>query len=220
MKWILLCAALVGSLFALPSSSATPTCYPNQTSAANFSLTTQPENPVVWLSIEGNRASFIVTLFCDAKYRWQAYYFYGYRSDLVPTWQTILGQVPSMSQSQMDALWTANVTTPDQTLEVLAKRQIDATRPPEIVWRVRANGTQTSRPVFPVRSDGTRNATAINGERVAVGAQCSCRKLVIEEPVNGAATGNSYCSVEGQQSASKVMARLGANRLAWCERSQ
>lgn len=216
--WYLICAALVGSLFALPSLSATPACYPFQTSAANFEQTTQPTNIVKWLSIDGDKASFVVTYFCDQKYGWSSNWFYGYRRDLVPNWQTILTNAPSLSQTAADSLWTANVTTPDPTLEAIAKRQLEANRPPDIVWHVRANGTQTSRPVFPVKSDGTRGTSPINGERVAIGAQCSCRKLVIEEPINGAATANSYCTVEGQQNASRVTTRLGANRLAWCER--
>lgn len=219
MKWILLCAALVGFMFASsPSSSASPACYPFQTSAANFEQTTQPTNVVKWLSVDGDKASFVVTYFCDQKYSWSSNWFYGYRRDLVPSWQTILTNAPKLSQAEADSLWQANVTTADVTLEAVAKRQLEATRPPDIVWRVRANGTQASRPVFPLKSDGTRNQTAINGERVAVGAQCSCRKLAIEEPVTGAAAENVYCTVEGQQNASKVTARLAANRLAWCER--
>jgi hypothetical protein len=218
MRLITLCAALVAIMWASSSPSATPTCYPVQPSAANFEQTTQPTNVMKWLSIDADKASFIVTFYCDQTYGWGGYYFYGYRKDLVPSWQAILASASTMPKSDADTLWTANVTTVDPDLEVIAKRQLSATRPPDIVWRVRLNGTQTSRPVFPLKADGTRGTTAINGERVATKAQCSCRKLVIEEAVNGAAQPNAYCTVEGQQNASKVTARLGANRLAWCER--
>jgi len=217
-RLLTLFAALAGLMFASLSSSATPTCYPNQTSAANFEQTTQPANVVKWLSIDASKASFIVTYYCDQAYSWGGYYFYGYRRDLLPSWQSILASSSTLSKTDADSLWAGNVTTVDPDLEVIAKRQLEATRPPAIVWRVRANGTQTSRPVFPLRSNGTRNTTAINGERVAVGAQCSCAKLAIPEAVDGAAQQNIYCTVEGRQNAAKVTTRLAANRLAWCER--
>ena len=220
MKRLLtLCAALAGLMFALPSSSATPSCSPYSTSAANFEQTTQPSSIVKAISIDSTRASFIVSWFCDEKYRWTGWYFYGYRSELSPSWQDIVAAASKLTLSDINTLWVANVTTTDPTLEALAKRQLEANRPPDIVWRVRANGTQTSRPVFPLKGDSTRSQTAINGERVAVGAQCSCRKLALEEPVSGAAQANVYCTVEGQQNASSVMKRLAAGRLAWCERA-
>jgi hypothetical protein len=219
MKLLTLCAALVGLMFASSSFSATPACSPYSTSAANFEQTTQPSNIAKALTIDGRSASFVVTWYCADAYRWTGWYFYGYRSELSPSWQSILATASKLTLTDINTLWVANVTTPDPTLEALAKRQLEANRPPDIVWRVRANGTQPSRPVFPVRSDGTRNQTAINGERVAVAAQCSCRKLALEEPVTGASAPNVYCTVEGQQNAVKVTARLGTNRLAWCERS-
>lgn len=228
MKRLLtLFAALAGLMFALPSSSATPTCSPYSTSAANFEQTTQPSSIVKAISIDSTRASFIVSWFCDEKYRWTGWYFYGYRNELSPNWQDIVAAASKLTLSDINTLWVANVTTTDPTLEALAKRQLEANRPPDIVWRVRANGACSgpitssgcSRPVFPLKADGTRNQTAINGERVAVGAQCSCRKLALEEPVSGAAQANVYCTVEGQQNASSVMKRLAAGRLAWCERA-
>lgn len=219
MRLITLCAALVAITLVSSPLYATPPCYPIQPSAANFEQTTQPTNVVKWLSIDAAKASFVVTFYCDQTYSWGGYYFYGYRKDLVPSWQTILASASTMPKADADALWTANVTIPDPTLEVLAQRQLQATRPPPIVWRVRANGTQPSRPVYPLRSNGTRNTTAINGERIKVGDQCSCAKLAIPESVDGASAPNVYCSVEGQQNASSVMKRLAANHVAWCERS-
>lgn len=219
MRLVTLCAALVAIMWASSSPSATPTCSPYSTSAANFEQTTQPSSFVKAITIDGARASFIVSWFCDETYRWTGWYFYGYRSELSPSWQEILATASKLTLTDINTLWVANVTTPDPALEALAKRQLEATRPPDIVWRVRLNGTQTSRPVFPLKADGTRGLTAINSERVATKAQCSCRKLVIEEAVDGATTKNSYCTVEGQQNALSVMKRLAANRLAWCERA-
>lgn len=221
IRWLFVLCAALGALSMFVSSTpfaATPSCLPTQTSAASFEQTTQPTDVVKWLSIEPDKASFVVTYWCDEKYFWAGYYFYGYRKDLVPSWQAILATSATMPKADADALWVANVTTPDPTLEVIAKRQLEATRPPAIVWRVRPNGAQTSRPVYPLRTNGTRNTTAMNGERVRVGDQCSCAHLAIPESVDGAAAPNVYCSVEGRQNAANVKTRLAA-RLAWCERA-
>jgi hypothetical protein len=218
MRLITLCAALVAIMWVSPPLLASPSCNPFKTSAANLEQTSQPQNLMRALAIEGANASFVVSWYCDEKYGWTGWYFYGYRNELSLNWQEILAAASKLTLSDINTLWVANVTTPDAALEAVARRQLAATRPPDIVWRVRPNGTQTSRPVFPLASPGIRSTTAINGERVAVGAQCSCRKLVVEEAVTGAAQPNSYCTVEGQQNASSVMKRLAANRLAWCER--
>lgn len=223
IRWLFVLCAALGALSMLvsphPLFAATPACYPNQTSAANFEQTIAPTSLVKWLSIDADKASFVVTFWCDQTYAWGAYYFYGYRRDLVPSWQAILASSSTMPKADADTLWTANASIPDPTLEVIARRQLEATRPPAIVWRVRANGTQTSRPVFRPNADGTRNQTAVSGERVRVEGQCSCAKLAIEEPVAGASVPNVYCSVENRQNAQTPTKRLPAARLAWCERA-
>jgi hypothetical protein len=177
---------------------AAPSCYPlpGNTKASGFDQTLLPSNPIVWLGIDGQRASFVVSWFCDEQYQWHGYYFYGYRSQLVPTWQTILGSAPTLTKTAADSLWTANVTAPDPTLETIAKRQLAASWPPDIRWLVKANGTQPSRPVFRLNANGTRNPTATNNERAKVGEVCSCALKAIEEPVSGSDSVQTYCAVD------------------------
>lgn len=57
---------------------------------------------------------------------------------------------------------------------------------------VRASGTATTRPVYALNADGTRNPTAVAGARVAVGASCSISRRI---------AGTNYYSVEGQLNA-------------------
>lgn len=202
-----------------PAFASTPTCYPWHTTAAGFEQTTLPTNVVKWLSMDASKASFVVSWYCDEKYGWGQYYFYGYRSELSPSWQSILAQMPTLSKANADALWQANVTTPDARLEQIAARQLEATKPPQITWKVRANGTQTSRPVFRLNTDSTRNLTALSGERVRVGDTCRCTRKVVEEAVAGSDASNSYCSVEGlDNTATPTTDQLPSNHIAWCVR--
>ena len=197
----------------------TPICYPWQITAAGFEQTTQPTNLVKWLSMDATRASFVVSWYCDEKYGWGQYYFYGYRSQLSPNWQTILGQSASLTKAQADAIWSANVTTSDARLEAIAARQLDASRPSPITWRVRPNGTQSNRPVFRLNSDGSRNQLAVSGERVKVGEPCWCARKSVEEPISGSDAVNSYCSVEGlDNAATPTLDQLPSNHIAWCVR--
>lgn len=211
---VLLCLA------PLRAHAITPSCYPWTLSSAGYEQTTQPTNVVKWFSIDAGKASFVVSFYCDEKYGWGQYYFYGYRKDLTPSWQSILVALPTLSKTDVDALWMANVTTPDPKLEAIAARQLDATRPPDILWRVRPNGTQTARPVYRLNANGTRNTTAPNNVRVQVGAVCQCARKVVEEPVSGSDAVNAYCDVGGLDNvATPFPDAIDPGLVTWCARS-
>jgi hypothetical protein len=57
-------------------------------------------------------------------------------------------------------------------------------------WVVAKNGTTLTRPVYPLKADGTRGTTAVAGIRATVGAPCTCA-----DPARrvGDGTASTYC---------------------------
>lgn len=192
-----------------------PKCYPWNSTSTALDQSTQPANLAKWLFVEGERASFVVTYFCDNKYSWQSVWIYGYRSQLPLDWQGILAQLPAMTKAQVDGLWNQSIPDADPELEAISKRQLDATRPRPIVWLTKPNSGNTQRPAYGLKADGTRDPKGL-ADRVAIGATCSCTTRAIEEVLPGQEVA-TYCSVSGQINASTGKP-LVANRVSLCER--
>lgn len=84
----------------------------------------------------------------------------------------------TLAQS-FDALMAANIDLPlsDPSLASLraaAEAHAAAHPVPSPKWAVAKNGATLTRPVYPLKADGTRGTTAVSGVRATVGAPCTC----------------------------------------------
>jgi hypothetical protein len=212
------------------SGSANAACSPFSLEAKNFSLDWSPRDPFLFAQAAPEQAYVIATWHCDEKYRWFGQYRSGLKRDLAPSPIVELDRLRNLSASELQA-WDAahfgcdmgdatEACKPYALLEPFAIRQLNATRPPPIVWVVRQNGTNASRPVFPLNTAGTaRSTTAASNQRVAVGAACGCTIKVIEEPVSNSDAANSWCEVGGNENvATTAVDVLPQGRLSWCVR--
>lgn len=175
---------------------------------------------------KGKEASFVVSWWCDAKYKWDFVGYMGWKENLAPNWEDVAKSLPGMGKAERDVLVDSLVkcknSDPQDTpaclqyapIRPLLGRQKATTEPDPIVWRVRDNPTATSRPVFPL-SGGVRLTTAAGNERVSDVAQnCDCAKVAVEE------SGGTYCSVSGALNVftTPVDDVLPDNRVALCTR--
>ena len=201
-RWVLLALILA---FVAGYASAAPSCYPWDSAATNYELSTVPESKIQWLLADPARASFIATWYCDETYEWRAVGFGGWKNDLEPNWESLVVSLKNGTREERDAAWTqyascndANADQPEcqkyLPLHPIIIAQFNATRPKPILWKIRLNGTTPTRPVFKV-TNGVRATTPASGIRVETGSVANCVLLHLPE------TGGTYCSVEGVRNA-------------------
>lgn len=213
------------ALLAVPAAKAAPPCYPWESSATNFEISTVPESKAQWL-VAGDEASFTISWWCDVRYQWDFVGYMGWKKNLTPDWEAKVKSARGMTKAErdqfVDSLEKCKPNDPPNSpqclqyapLEPLMARQKLATTPDPIIWRVRDNPTATSRPVFPL-SNGVRLTSAAGNERVSDVAQnCDCAKVAVEE------SGGTYCSVSGALNVftTPVDDVLPDNRVALCTR--
>lgn len=221
MRHVLLAALLLlAGARAEAQAAPAPSCWYDDPAAKNFTLTLFPAT-VPQVVASWDQASMVATWWCDVKYGWRSEGRWGYARNFVPGWESLLSSLPAMPRAEKYKLYVDSMKCymddprPEcdylEPLEAIAKEQYKATRPPDIVWRVRDNPTATSRPVFPV-TNGVRSTTA-TAERISDSAVCSCMQLAIEE------SGGTYCSVAGQQNLGTAGGWIAASRVALCFRT-
>ena len=114
-------------------------------------------------------------------------------ADLAPWVEQAVGGV--MDEAAARAWSIANSGAPDRAYSAELE-QYAATAV------VAANGTSTTRPVYPLNADGTRGTTAIPGIRATVGSQCEITRRV---------AGTNYYAVDGGVTLCKFTAPAGIN---------
>jgi len=222
-RWLAVCAlAVLGTAQAAVPDP--PTCYPWDSNAKEAEVLLVPTNPVVWLSVQKEVASFTITWWCRDKYQWRPFAVYGYRADLDQEWADTLQMLRSMQRGELDALWQKGVACDGDPSNVNCAKykglisnvsqQVAATRPPPIIWAVKDNPSRSDRPVYRA-NNGVRNPTPITNERVSdVATLCDCVANALEE------SGGTYCSVAGRPNTltgSSIPATLGSDRVTLCE---
>lgn len=224
---------LLASLLTLPSvaaaqtTSAPPACYPTESAARNFKLTTNPDGNLAFLAA-GPDAYFIMTWWCHDPVNPSGNLVVGYKSDLLPDFANFIERFLSSDKTTKDGLFRSVLACPRgsdpalpacaryNSLLPIARTQMAANRPPLPPaptggWRVADNPQGTTRPVYPV-ANGVRSANATR-ERIADNASCSCTTTQVTE---GTLT---YCSVSGQANVSLApRPTIDPNRVALCVR--
>lgn len=176
-RWLLvLCFALL--MPAIKCKAAEP-CYPPF--ATNY---TKQLYPVPGLECFDYPACFLVVSWhCDLNYVWHSTFRVMRASHFVPDPIREYKRIMAMSYADkldFDAqtFRAIDATDPDFGYTYhIAKGQRDATKPPAIVWIVKAYGTGT-RPYYPV-VNGVRRTTKAGDVRI--GQPCACWRLVKEE---------------------------------------
>lgn len=222
-EWILLIVAVIATTVFAKATDAAPTCYPWDSDSANYELSTVPESKLAWLFADPANASFAITWYCDDRYQWKPYGFVGWKKNLTPDWESQVAFLRIATKPERDLAWeqlvrcdmNAGECPVYEPLRPLIQAQLKVTSPSPIIWQVRDNPTATSRPVFSV-TNGTRNTTAISGQRVSdVNTDCGCTATAIEE------TGGVYCAVSGRPNVSTAdpLDVIPPDRLALCVRT-
>jgi hypothetical protein len=200
-----------------------PTCYPGSSAASNFEIASQPSN-LGFVFADPEAASFVVTWYCDEVYKWRGYGLVGWKRNLIPNWEAEINRLRAAARTDQDAAWDQYTKCsfldgpcPEfDALKPLLDRQFAATKPDPIIWQVRDNPTSTSRPVFGLNADGTRNTTAVANQRVSdVSTNCGCTTTALEE------SGGVYCSVSGSPNVATADTTdvIPAGRVALCVRT-
>lgn len=216
LRWLIV--VLLGSWMVSGGAHAAPACSYFSPAAVNRQVNFSPNDPVLWLA--GDKSYFTATWFCDRKYFWQQNFMFGYRNELVPDFQSVVPTLAKMDLATFQAYVAAHID-PASDLELLplAQAQIEATKPPNIVWVVKDNPQSTTtpktRPTFPLKSDGTRDIKSAP-DRIAVGSPCSCQTAVVEEPISGTDSVNAYCLVTGTDPTTQKP--IPPSRLSLCVR--
>jgi hypothetical protein len=205
-------------------ADAAPTCYPGSSAASNLEISTVPAFPAI-LFADPQESSFSVSWYCDQTYKWKAYGWVGWVRNLVPDWEQERTRLRTATRAEQDAAWDQYITCdfsqeggcPEHaSLKPILDRQLAATMPAPIIWQVRDNPQSTSRPVFGLNADGTRNTTAVSGQRVSdTNTNCGCTTTALEE------SGGVYCSVSGNPNVATADPAdvLPEGRVALCVRT-
>jgi hypothetical protein len=202
-------------------------CFPNEASAKNAALSTQPATTLGWL-LDSN-ASFVATWYCQTAEGVFPQALTGFKRETISFEALALFLAGTPEQKQ--AIYAASTLTNCRNsivgecasyaaLKTIADAQLAATKPGATpappaapTLKVAVNGTSPDRPVKNFNQDGTVGAD-VKGERARVGDTCNCA-------TNLAKVGTTtYCSVSGLVNNASTLTPKGAlpgNRGAVCK---
>lgn len=178
-----------------------PSCWPLSLAARSFSVTTFPSDRLAWMMEDGAKASFTVTWFCRTEYGYTSHGLSGFKAEMYPDISSLVRIFSAGNDTERSAAYVAGLgCLPDGSADPCAKyRVLDAGALQQlefgranltpIVWKVRTNGTTTTRPMYRV-VNGVRQTTALAPPlRAIVGETCRCMTLAIKESTS------TYCPV-------------------------
>lgn len=231
MYKLLLFCIFATSLICKAAEAAPPPCWFWQTNATGYELQTVPESKFQWLRHTTPEHSFVVSWWCRKPYSWSHVSFFGFKDQLDDNFMQVIEQTVG-NVDAANTLWNERITCPGDVtspgceryapLATVADLIRDATRPPPIIWNVRDNPTNNSRPTFSVNpTTGVRSTTATANSRVSdvdiigtseVENRCKCVERAVVE------SGGTYCSVSGNSNvATAIMTDVIApNQAALC----